>query len=271
LPGRSCSTARTPGHQLVALAGRPEAAVRAAAATALGKVGGDVVVPMLGLLTDGDPAVLSAAAESAAALKLPGAAALLQQRYARLIDGERRALSADGFEAAQAVHAALVALGQNAGAPPLPPAPRTFTGDVPAAPMVRFETTRGRLRVRLFPGEAPVAARNFLALTAQRSFDGLLFHRVVPGFVSQGGDPRGDGSGGPGYAIACEIGMRRYGEGALGMALSGRDTGGSQFFFTHTPQPHLDGRYTLFGEIVDGLDVASAMVEGDRILRATVE
>ena len=94
---------------------------------------------------------------------------------------------------------------------------------------------------------------------------------MVPNFVSQGGDPRGDGAGGPGYNIACEIGMRRYGEGVLGMALSGRDTGGSQFFFTHAPVPRLDGRYTAFGEVVSGMDVVTTLVEGDVILELIVE
>jgi cyclophilin family peptidyl-prolyl cis-trans isomerase len=89
--------------------------------------------------------------------------------------------------------------------------------------------------------------------------------------VSQGGDPRGDGSGGPGYMIPCEINLRRYGQGVLGMALSGRDTGGSQFFFTHSPQPHLDGRYTAFGEVIEGLDVVTHLVEGDIIEQARVE
>ena len=83
--------------------------------------------------------------------------------------------------------------------------------------------------------------------------------------------PRGDGAGGPGYTIPCEIGMRRYDTGVLGMALSGRDTGGSQFFFTHAPAPHLDGRYTAFGEVTSGLDVVDALVEGDVILELTVE
>jgi cyclophilin family peptidyl-prolyl cis-trans isomerase len=88
---------------------------------------------------------------------------------------------------------------------------------------------------------------------------------VVPDFVVQGGDPRGDGSGGPGWVIPCEINPRRYGEGTVGMALSGQDTGGSQFFITLAPQPHLDGRYTVFGEVVSGMEVVRALEEGDRI------
>ncbi|MFN7135525.1 MAG: peptidylprolyl isomerase, partial [Myxococcales bacterium] len=112
---------------------------------------------------------------------------------------------------------------------------------------------------------------NFAHLVRRGFYDGLTFHRVVPAFVAQGGDPRGDGTGGPGYTIRCELNPRSYGAGTVGMALSGKDTGGSQFFIAHTPQPHLDGRYTVFGEVVDGLDVALRLVEGDRIERAVLE
>jgi cyclophilin family peptidyl-prolyl cis-trans isomerase len=98
----------------------------------------------------------------------------------------------------------------------------------------------------------------------------VSFHRVVPNFVVQGGDPRGDGNGGPGYQIRCEINARRYGRGSLGMALSGKDSGGSQFFITHTPQPHLDGGYTVFGEVVEGMDVVDRVLQGDLILEARV-
>jgi cyclophilin family peptidyl-prolyl cis-trans isomerase len=270
---------------LAPLVTRPESAVRAAAAEALAQVGGepprpspspdgvrkgDVTVPLVTLLVDGDPSVLAAAAEAAAKLKIPGAASILQQRYDKLVT-QGRALDADSFEAALAVHDALAALGVEAGAAPLPPVSHRFRGRIPATPVVRLETTRGVIRARLFADEAPITVANFLTLAGGHFYDRLSFHRVVPGFVSQAGDPRGDGSGGPGYAIACEIGSRRYREGSLGMALSGRDTGGSQFFFTHTPQPHLDGRYTLFGEIVDGLEVVVALVEGDRIISATIE
>jgi cyclophilin family peptidyl-prolyl cis-trans isomerase len=132
---------------------------------------------------------------------------------------------------------------------------------------VTLETTRGRIVVRLEPDWAPQTVRSFLYLVGRGYFDALSFHRVVPDFVSQGGDPRGDGSGGPGYVLPCEIGPLRYGEGTMGMALSGRDTGGSQFFFTHSPQPHLDGRYTVFGTIVEGLEVAQSLIEGDRMVR----
>jgi cyclophilin family peptidyl-prolyl cis-trans isomerase/HEAT repeat protein len=136
---------------------------------------------------------------------------------------------------------------------------------------VRVSTSRGDIRIRLLVDEAPRTAKNFVDLVKSGFYDGIVVHRVVPNFVSQAGDPRGDGAGGPGYAIPCEINMHRYGEGTVGMALAGRDTGGSQLFVAHAPQPHLDGLYTTFGEVIEGLDLASGLNEGDTILGATVE
>lgn len=136
---------------------------------------------------------------------------------------------------------------------------------------VRITTTRGLMRIRLLVKDAPRTAQNLVDLVKKPFYDGITVHRVVPNFVSQAGDPRGDGSGGPGYAIPCEINMHRYGEGTVGMALAGRDTGGSQFFIAHSPQPHLDGLYTTFGEVLEGLDVATGLLEGDVILEARVE
>ncbi|MGA9523369.1 MAG: peptidylprolyl isomerase, partial [Myxococcaceae bacterium] len=127
-------------------------------------------------------------------------------------------------------------------------------------------TGKGDIEVKLFRDEAPLTSANLWSLAEQGFFRDLTFHRVVPDFVAQGGDPRGDGQGGPGYVIPCEINRSRYVRGVVGMALSGPDTGGSQFFFTHSPQPHLDGRYTAFGEVVTGLDVVDRLLEGDRIL-----
>ncbi len=126
-------------------------------------------------------------------------------------------------------------------------------------------TERGSFRLELAVAEAPLTVRSFAALARERFFDGLLFHRVVPDFVVQGGDPRGDGSGGPGYAIRDEINPLPYVRGAVGMALSGPDTGGSQWFVTLSPQPHLDGGYTVFGRVSEGLEVLDAIEQGDRI------
>jgi cyclophilin family peptidyl-prolyl cis-trans isomerase len=93
----------------------------------------------------------------------------------------------------------------------------------------------------------------------------VRFHRVVPNFVAQDGDPRGDGNGGPGYAIRDELNVQRYSRGAVGMALSGPDTGGSQYFLTLSAQPHLDARYTIFARVVEGFAVMDVLVQGDRI------
>ena len=127
-------------------------------------------------------------------------------------------------------------------------------------------TNRGKVELEIHCAIAPLTCSNFLQLAGQGFYDGLAFHRVVPDFVVQAGDPRGDGWGGPGYAIRDEINRIRYGEGVLGMALSGPHTGGSQFFITLSDQPHLDGGYTAFGQVVDGFDTLREIVQGDRIL-----
>ena len=131
-------------------------------------------------------------------------------------------------------------------------------------------TTRGSVRVLLRSADAPLTVANFASLARRGYYNGLAFHRVVPNFVAQDGDPRGDGSGGPGYAIRDELNRWWYDRGAVGMALSGPDTGGSQYFLTHSPQPHLDGHYTVFGHVIAGFDVLDALVQGDRILSITI-
>ncbi|CAN5843155.1 hypothetical protein BH11GEM1_BH11GEM1_30640 [soil metagenome] len=138
------------------------------------------------------------------------------------------------------------------------------------APTLRIQTERGTMEFVLFASDAPLTVYNVTSLARDGYFDGQLFHRVVPNFVVQSGDPRGDGNGGPGYAIRDELNRHRYIRGTLGMALSGPDTGGSQFFVTHSPQPHLDGGYTVFGQLADGEDVLDRIVQGDRIVRVTL-
>ena len=131
-------------------------------------------------------------------------------------------------------------------------------------------TTKGSFTIDLLPSEAPLTVDNFVQLARRGYYRGIVFHRVVPNFVIQLGDPRGDGNGGPGYAIRCEVNEVPYDRGAVGMALSGKDTGGSQWFVTHAPQPHLDGGYTVFGRIVSGMDVVDSIVRGDIIRSITV-
>ncbi len=132
---------------------------------------------------------------------------------------------------------------------------------------VSIETEKGTLRVELTCRDTPLTCLSFLQLVAQGFYDGLTFHRVVPDFVIQGGDPRGDGIGGPGYSIRDEISRLRYDRGVIGMALAGPDTGGSQFFLTLSPQPHLDGGFAAFGRVVSGDAVLDLIQGGDRIVR----
>jgi cyclophilin family peptidyl-prolyl cis-trans isomerase len=126
-------------------------------------------------------------------------------------------------------------------------------------------TTKGSFTMELLPNDAPLTVDNFVQLSRRGYYRGIVFHRVVPNFVIQDGDPRGDGNGGPGYSIRCEVNEVPYDRGTVGMALSGKDTGGSQWFVTHAPQPHLDGGYTVFGRVVSGMNVVDAMVRGDVI------
>jgi cyclophilin family peptidyl-prolyl cis-trans isomerase/HEAT repeat protein len=138
-------------------------------------------------------------------------------------------------------------------------------GSSQANPHVILETDRGTLEIELLPAEAPLTVAAFLDLVQRRFFDGTRWHRVVPNFVVQDGDPRGDGWGGPGFILRDETNPVRYEVGTVGMALSGPDTGGSQYFITHSPQPHLDGIYTVFGRVVAGGGVLDAIGQGDRI------
>lgn len=124
-------------------------------------------------------------------------------------------------------------------------------------------TTKGSFTMELLPSEAPLTVDNFVQLAQRNYFRGITIHRVVPNFVIQDGDPRGDGNGGPGYQIRCEINEVPYDRATVGMALSGKDTGGSQWFVTHAPQPHLDGGYTVFGRVVAGMDVVDKIERGD--------
>jgi len=130
-----------------------------------------------------------------------------------------------------------------------------------------IKTEKGDITIRLLGEDAPITVQNFIDLVKKGFYDGLTFHRVVPNFVIQGGCPRGDGWGGPGYTIRCEINRKHYLTGTVGMALSGKDTGGSQFFITHSPQPRLDGKYTIFGEVTSGMDVVDRIERGDKILK----
>jgi cyclophilin family peptidyl-prolyl cis-trans isomerase len=138
------------------------------------------------------------------------------------------------------------------------------------SPHAFIETDQGTIEIELAILDAPLTVGNFIALARKGFFDGMAIHRIVPDFVVQAGDPRGDGEGGPGYSIRDEINMRPYLRGTVGMALDWADTGGSQFFITHSPQPHLDGRYTVFGHVVSGMDAVDHLLQWDVIRRVTI-
>jgi len=150
-------------------------------------------------------------------------------------------------------------------------------------PRVLLTTSKGDIEIELFENEAPNTVANFISLVKSGFYNGLTFHRVLPGFMAQGGCPTGDGSGGPGYNIPCECyqpDYRRHFRGSLSMAHAGRDTGGSQFFLTFLPTPHLDGKHTVFGRVIKGFDAlyklqrrdpsAPGQPKPDQILEAKV-
>jgi len=254
-------------------------------------------------LAHDDFAVRAAAAEGLAALKTGGLTSALATAYergkddadpdARLAALEALAVqndpaawqalaSAAETDPARVVRARAAALLRAAGRPAPLPGPHLVERPPfdyreamapydPArtaglfTPRARVRTSRGVIEIHLNVVEAPLASAAFLDLARQGFYDGLTFHRVVPDFVVQGGDPRGDGSGGPGFTLRDEVGQRPYGRGAVGLALAGKDTGGSQFFVTLSPQPHLDGNFTMLGWVAEGMDVAEAIRPGDTI------
>ena len=126
-----------------------------------------------------------------------------------------------------------------------------------------IETEKGNIVLELFENDAPNTVANFVKLINKGYYNGLKFHRVIPNFMIQGGCPVGNGTGGPEYTIKCEINPKKHLTGTLSMAHAGKDTGGSQFFITHSPQPHLDGVHTVFGQVIEGMDVVNAIRQGD--------
>jgi cyclophilin family peptidyl-prolyl cis-trans isomerase/HEAT repeat protein len=278
--------------------------VRAAALTSLAtlKVPG-TDARLVGELAHADPGVRMAAARGLATLKPAGAIAALTRAY-------EASAAETAYVARAAILAALVAVDPAAAAPVLraaladrewalrvraatllreldaaasavaarpAPAPVESALDDTAAmiapafsPQAYVQTPRGEIRIELAVLDAPRTVANFVALAGRGFFDGIAWHRIVPDFVAQVGDPRGDGEGGPGYTIRDELNQRPYVRGTVGMALDWRDTGGSQFFITHSPQPHLDARYTVFGHVVAGMDVVDRLEPWDRITSVRV-
>lgn len=159
---------------------------------------------------------------------------------------------------------------------------RATEKEVDDLPQVKIETTKGTIIVELFENEAPNTVANFVSLVESHFYDGTPFHRVIPGFMAQGGDPTGTGTSGPGYTIACECDVpdaRKHFLGSLSMAHAGKNTGGSQFFLTFAPTEHLDGRHTVFGRVIEGFEILPKITrtEGpqagssrDKILKAEI-
>jgi len=136
-----------------------------------------------------------------------------------------------------------------------------------------MDTNRGTIEIELNPKYAPITVNNFVFLANEDYYSGVSFHRVIDDFVIQGGDPAGTGRGGPGYNFEDELvgNPLKHGTGIMSMANSGPNTNGSQFFITHSPQPHLDGKHTVFGKVVHGMDVVNAIRQGDIMNKVTVK
>lgn len=137
---------------------------------------------------------------------------------------------------------------------------------------VVMQTNRGVMELELYPEHAPKTVNNFVFLVREGYYDGVSFHRVIDDFMIQGGDPTGNGRGGPGYKFEDELAGNplKHERGVISMANAGPNTNGSQFFITHSPQPHLNGNHTVFGKIVQGLDVVDAVQQGDKMEKLTV-
>ena len=138
--------------------------------------------------------------------------------------------------------------------------------------LATIETNRGTIELELYPEYAPKTVNNFVFLSEQGFYDGITFHRVINNFMIQGGDPTGSGSGGPGYRFEDEVrgNPLKHETGVISMANAGPNTNGSQFFITHSPQPHLNGKHTVFGKVVKGQDVVDAIRQGDPMTTVTV-
>ena len=171
----------------------------------------------------------------------------------------------------------LASCGGQAPEPAPAPEPKTYSAPPPMTIdtskqyTATIETEKGNLVLELFASDVPVTVNNFVFLAHEGFYNGTTFHRVIPGFMAQGGDPTGTGTGTPGYSFADEFTEHTHVTGALSMANSGPNTNGCQFFITYTPQPHLDGKHTVFGQLIEGTDVLEKIEQGDTIIRITIE
>jgi peptidyl-prolyl cis-trans isomerase B (cyclophilin B) len=150
--------------------------------------------------------------------------------------------------------------------------PPAMTIDPKQSYRAEMQTNKGLIELELYPQHAPKTVNNFVFLARAGFYDGVRFHRVISNFVIQGGDPTGTGGGGPGYRFEDEVlnNPLKHETGMLSMANAGPNTNGSQFFITHAPQPHLNGRHTVFGKVTNGMDVVNAIRQGDQITTLTI-
>ena len=154
--------------------------------------------------------------------------------------------------------------------------PKSFNSPVPMTIDVNkkytalIKTAKGDLALELYPQDAPVTVNSFVTLARKGFYNGLTFHRVIPDFMAQGGDPTGNGTGGPGYKFQDEFSSRTHQAGSLSMANSGPNTNGSQFFICYAPQPHLNGKHTVFGQLTQGMDVLKKLVNGDKMIEVVI-
>ncbi len=137
---------------------------------------------------------------------------------------------------------------------------------------VMIETNRGDMELELYPEHAPKTVNNFVFLAQEGFYDGIVFHRVINDFMIQGGDPTGTGRGGPGYKFEDEVAANplKHEAAVISMANAGPNTNGSQFFITHSPQPHLNGKHTVFGKVVEGKEIVNAIQQGDEMVKVIV-
>ena len=149
--------------------------------------------------------------------------------------------------------------------------PPPMTIDTDKKYTATIETRKGKLVLELFAADVPVTVNNFVFLARDGYYDGVKFHRVIADFMAQGGDPAGTGAGGPGYTFADEFTSHKHGTGALSMANAGPNTNGSQFFITYSPQPHLDNVHSVFGRLIEGMDVLKKLQNGDTMKKVTIE
>ena len=285
------------------LAAETDARVQAPALEALAKVGApDVDARLLAALDTPDFVVRGTAARLVGERRMAGAAERIAAAYTRGVSDvnpSARAAAIDalaklGSEAASStLHAALAdgdwsirvraaallhGLGEKT-AEPKRPAPLRYPADYyespallrpPYSPHAFIETKYGTIEIELNVVDAPLAVQSFVTLARKGYFNGMRIHRVVPGFVVQSGDDRGDGEGGPGYTLRDELSAISYRRGTVGMALDGADSGGSQFFITLAPAPHLDGKYAVFGDVVRGIEIVDLLTQWDVIDRIRV-